>query len=187
MGKEEGANFFIKYWRSWVLKRWESLKGENIMIKCISLWEPWASLMMMGFKRNETRSWPTKHRGPLMIHAAKKWGKEQKAIIQAWPFSNHFSVDENFETTRGCLLGAVNVVNVIRSEKWDVETAADIFEEDYGDYSPGRFVWITEGARKLITPVPFKGMQGMFNIPKDLADFKFESKSLFPSQRNTIQ
>lgn len=41
-------------------------------MKCISLWQPWASAIAVGAKRVETRSWPTNYRGPLAIHAAKR-------------------------------------------------------------------------------------------------------------------
>ena len=40
-------------------------------MKAISLWQPWASLVATGAKTYETRSWPTKYRGPLVICAAK--------------------------------------------------------------------------------------------------------------------
>lgn len=42
-------------------------------MKALSLWQPWATLMAYGLKRVETRSWAIRHRGPLLIHAAKKW------------------------------------------------------------------------------------------------------------------
>lgn len=41
-------------------------------VKALSLWQPWASLIAIGAKRIETRSWATKHRGPLAIHAAAR-------------------------------------------------------------------------------------------------------------------
>lgn len=41
-------------------------------MRCISLHQPWASLIALGAKRIETRSWDTSYRGPLAIHAAKK-------------------------------------------------------------------------------------------------------------------
>lgn len=40
-------------------------------IKAISLHQPWASLVAMGIKGVETRSWTTRYRGPLAIHASK--------------------------------------------------------------------------------------------------------------------
>ncbi len=40
-------------------------------MKAITLWQPWATLVAIGAKRFETRSWSTHYRGPLAIHAAK--------------------------------------------------------------------------------------------------------------------
>ena len=39
---------------------------------CISMHQPWASLMVHGFKRFEGREWTTKYRGPLWVHATSK-------------------------------------------------------------------------------------------------------------------
>lgn len=41
------------------------------MVRCISLWQPWAMLAVLGLKKFETRHWPTKFRGRLAIHAAQ--------------------------------------------------------------------------------------------------------------------
>ena len=41
-------------------------------MKAITIWQPWASLIAIGAKQYETRSWETKYRGPIAIHAAKK-------------------------------------------------------------------------------------------------------------------
>lgn len=41
-------------------------------MKALTIWQPWASLIACGVKQYETRSWPTKYRGPIAIHAAIK-------------------------------------------------------------------------------------------------------------------
>lgn len=41
-------------------------------MKALTIWQPWASLIACGVKQYETRSWPTKYRGPIAIHAATK-------------------------------------------------------------------------------------------------------------------
>lgn len=41
-------------------------------MKGLSLWQPYAFLIARGDKTIETRSWSTKYRGPLAIHAAKQ-------------------------------------------------------------------------------------------------------------------
>lgn len=42
-----------------------------MMLRAVTLWQPWASLAALGLKQYETRSWRTAYRGPLLIHAAK--------------------------------------------------------------------------------------------------------------------
>lgn len=41
-------------------------------MKAITVRQPWVSLIASGDKKYETRSWPTKHRGPIAIHAGKQ-------------------------------------------------------------------------------------------------------------------
>jgi activating signal cointegrator 1 len=41
-------------------------------IPVLTLWQPWASLVALGVKTIETRSWSTKYRGPIAIHAAAR-------------------------------------------------------------------------------------------------------------------
>lgn len=54
-------------------------------MKALSLWQPWASLMALGVKQNETRSWPTSHRGDLLICAAKRMPTPDEDRI-GWEF-----------------------------------------------------------------------------------------------------
>src|SRR5437660_12667474 len=54
----------------------------------ISLWQPWASLIALGLKRFETRSWPLRKYSPRMsyaIHAAKRWTKAQRDLCEFDP------------------------------------------------------------------------------------------------------
>jgi hypothetical protein len=45
-------------------------------MKAITIHQPWATLIALGEKRFETRSWSTKYRDSIAIHAAKKVDKE---------------------------------------------------------------------------------------------------------------
>jgi hypothetical protein len=42
-------------------------------VKVLTLHQPWASLVALGVKTIETRSWSTSYRGPLAIHAGRRW------------------------------------------------------------------------------------------------------------------
>ena len=41
-------------------------KVSNMEELCLTLHQPWASLVVYGIKRIEGRNWPTKHRGKLL-------------------------------------------------------------------------------------------------------------------------
>lgn len=41
-------------------------------MRALTLWQPWATLVALGVKTIETRSWGTSYRGPLLIHAARR-------------------------------------------------------------------------------------------------------------------
>ena len=41
-------------------------------MKAITIYQPWASLIALGLKGFETRSWETKYRGRITIHAGKR-------------------------------------------------------------------------------------------------------------------
>ena len=44
-------------------------------MRAFTLTQPWASLIAIGLKMHETRSWRTSYRGPLLIHASREVDK----------------------------------------------------------------------------------------------------------------
>lgn len=156
-------------------------------MKCLSLWQPWATLIVIGAKRIETRHWETSHRGPLLIHAAKKWTRELKDMCFDEPFSSAIAknrpnrggafflgdiLDELLP--RGCILGVCDLVKCWPTEDLHVVThagqpALTPMEREFGDYSDGRFGWLLSNIRRFPVPIPFKGHQQIFNVPENLA------------------
>lgn len=51
-------------------------------MKCLTLTQPWATLVAIGAKSIETRSWRTRYTGPLAIHAAKGFPKTAHALVR---------------------------------------------------------------------------------------------------------
>lgn len=47
----------------------------------LSIRQPWADAIVYHGKDVENRSWPTRYRGPVLIHAAKAWGPEERATL----------------------------------------------------------------------------------------------------------
>ena len=134
-------------------------------MKAISLHQPSAHLMAIGAKRIETRGWKTDVRGWVLIHAALKWTKAQREMVADWPEE----MMRGFAT--GAVVCAVRLVDCVRvpddcCELWDLWDRGTEDEEDYGDYSPGRFAWVTDAVVRLVPPVPWRGRQGWFDVPE---------------------
>jgi hypothetical protein len=49
--------------------------------RCLSIQQPWAWLIVNGFKDIENRDWPTRLRGWIGIHAGKKIDREGEAFV----------------------------------------------------------------------------------------------------------
>lgn len=143
-------------------------------MKALSLWQPWATLMAIGAKTAETRSWSTRYRGPLAILSAKRFAQDQRALCMEPPFSTALT-DAGIRKLRDLPLGAILCV----VDLYDVvPTQGTLFEEPgkwppypevaFGNYGVGRFAWKTRGLRRVREPIPYKGRQGLFEIPDDV-------------------
>lgn len=140
-------------------------------MKCISLWQPWATLMALGAKKNETRSWETMYRGPLAIHAAKKWNGELQSLCFTEPYQSTLREAiggiGRLRFPFGCIVAVVRLHACIRIGERNAPPA-DSNEFAFGDYTPGRFAWCTDSLQRLAEPIPFKGAQGLFEVPDHL-------------------
>ncbi len=144
-------------------------------IKCISLWQPWASLMAIGAKKIETRHWPIRYRGPLAIHAAKN--ESSMHLLRSAAFNSELwlhdmvKLDEQFNFIShslplGAIVAVVNLTGCERTE--DLVQKISGQEESFGDYSAGRYGWVTQLRYALPEPIPFRGQQGLFDIDAKL-------------------
>lgn len=90
-------------------------------MKAITIWQPWASLVALGVKKYETRSWPTKYRGPIAIHAGMKpiqhtWSdmymtdEARRIICEELKLPEIFDGPQTFPT--GCILATAELINV---------------------------------------------------------------------------
>ena len=131
-------------------------------MKAISLWQPWASAMAHGFKKIETRSWSTNYRGPLLIHAAKKVIQLPSAYIQAIFDVIDFQPDG---LPRGQILCRVDLIDCKLISIHN--RPSEGMERSLGNYTPDRYMWITDNLQ-VFPPFPFRGRQGLFDVPDDV-------------------
>lgn len=165
-----------------------------VKIQCLSLWQPYASLVAHGLKKVETRSWPWPFLDPLYplpaalaIHATKKWNGDLYNLCLSEPFRSALAkcgIRTQLPTRGklpapdgmpfGAVVAVVRVVECVPTQKildgisdCKAGDLADppISQREYafGDYSFGRFAWVTDAVLRLEQPVPVTGRQGLFS------------------------
>lgn len=150
-------------------------------MKAISLWQPWATLIAIGAKRIETRSWYTPHRGPLAIHAAKTWNAQLDRLRLSepfWPALRDGGWERFNELPRGCIVAVCDLIDCRRIHNgrlWSGDGWGNTFsdpippspERDFGDYTGGRYAWLLTNVRALRQPLPWRGAQSLFDVPDE--------------------
>ena len=84
-------------------------------MKTLSIQQPWAWAILHGGKDIENRDWPTPVRGRILIHAGKKFDKDECSYIEG-----NFGVAVPTDLPTGGIVGSVEIVDcVTESEsKW---------------------------------------------------------------------
>lgn len=142
-------------------------------MKVLSIQQPWASLIVAGHKKIETRSWNTKFRGEVLIHASAAMKPDNRAIMLDFQ-QQYFNLQlPNFESLPfGAIIGKANLCWTVSSEYCfegnefeDKGLCFKITDQElaFGDYSPGRFGWLLSDVVKFETPIPAKGQLGFWN------------------------
>ncbi|MDT8758262.1 ASCH domain-containing protein [Sphingomonas psychrotolerans] len=142
-------------------------------MKAISLWQPWASAVALGWKSNETRHWSTKYRGPIAIHAAKKWTIEER--VAAIDATKETGDRRLVDPPRGVIVATAVLVGIERTEDLLPRIRGTI-EDWFGNYAPGRFAWKLERISRLAIPIPFTGRQGLFDVPDSVFGTAMEAR-----------
>uniref|UniRef100_A0A0A0LFF1 ASCH domain-containing protein n=1 Tax=Cucumis sativus TaxID=3659 RepID=A0A0A0LFF1_CUCSA len=148
------------------------MKGRNsgnFSNPCLTMHQPWASLLVYGIKRIEGRSWPAPLRGRLWIHAASKVPEDSTIKAMEDFYRELYALDgitdlkfpEHYPVSR--LLGCVEVVGCVRGEElknWD-KVPEGVRVEAQTD-----FCWLCEQPQKLLIPFEMRGFQGVYNLEK---------------------
>ena len=125
-------------------------------MKALSIRQPWAWMIVHGFKDIENRDWATRVRGRVLIHAAKGMTREEWS--DAWDFArgsgagpHAISQDvtrANIE--RGGIIGSVEIVDCVEhsDSRWFV----------------GRYGFVMRNPTPLPF-VPYLGQLGFFDVP----------------------
>jgi len=129
-------------------------------VKAITIRQPWASLIALGAKRIETRSWQTHYRGPIAIHASATFHASDRDIAMLTPeMAPHLSKIGVGNLPLGSVIATATLVDCIQTCTPEMDALLGSLSEDeqaFGDFQPARYGWLLDDVTS-ITPVPAKG------------------------------
>lgn len=152
-------------------------------MKALTIYQPWASLIALGVKEIETRSWNTNYRGPLAIHAAnrRRWPCEafpmmkDGRVIDACHEAKNLTGMLGWESLwpRGMIVATCYLFDCKKiSPWWDLysynqekrvtEKISESIEGLVGDFTPGRYAWLLTDIQPLAEPIEAKGHQRLW-------------------------
>ena len=149
-------------------------------MKAITLHQPWASLIAVGAKTIETRSWaPPKNLigERIAIHAGKRlvsesfapevwqpiWdsrGKEIEVPLGAVVCTAVLECAMQVQSIR-CGVAFCDALPSYTPRKLESEMCIDI--DPYGDFDVGRWLWILEDVQPLVEAIFARGYQGFWD------------------------
>ena len=126
-------------------------------MKCLSICQPFAELIIQNKKTIELRTWNTKIRGEFLIHAPIKIRKEDYKKLK---------IKEKLTT--GAIIGKVELYDVKKYESLkEIQIDKKKHHASIGSQEK-RFGFILKNAKPFRVPIPWKGQLGFFDadLPK---------------------
>lgn len=123
-------------------------------MKALTIREPWASLIINGYKEYEFRSWKTNYRGKILIHAGLK--VDDKILKK---FKNY-----NIECQKGVIIGEAQLVDCILVDRKFKRKLKKIDPVVYGKSNYDEtYAWKLENIKKYDEVIYATGQLGLWN------------------------
>lgn len=143
---------------------------------CITLKQPWATLVAIGAKQVETRSWGTALRGPIAIHASKRWERMDIELCFIEPFKSAL-LAAGYGAPNALPLGQViavaelvgcSQIQIDRKQVFLLNDGGGVVpvsetERHFGWFASDRYGWMFGRVVALAEPVPAVGKLGIWS------------------------
>lgn len=133
----------------------------------LSVQQPYASLIAIGAKSNETRSWRTTYRGLVAIHASADYPMWARELERVPAFATALA-----GVPRPLPLGkVVALVELAACYQCFLDTADTVGHPEslFGNFAAGRYRFVLRNVRPLRTPIACKGRLGLWSVEPALA------------------
>lgn len=144
-------------------------------MKAITIKQPWATLIALGEKKLETRSWQTKHRGPLAIHAGKQIDIESCDYLPIKQALQKHGIESYKDLPTSVVLAIVDLIDCHKVPN-EISPAGIVFgkklegnEVYFGNYSEGRYAWELANLKVFPEPLPAKGKLRLWEWNKEIS------------------
>ena len=129
-------------------------------MKVVSIKEPFASLIALGIKKIETRSWKTNYRGEIYIHASLQMQKIDNERFEK--ITNLLPKDYKFK--QGNIICKAYLKDCIyMDEEFINKIKENNIEYLCGRYEIGRYAWVLDDI-SIVDEIPAKGKLGIWNF-----------------------
>ncbi|ANP62349.1 TPA: ASCH domain-containing protein [Pseudomonas aeruginosa] len=82
-------------------------------MKALSIRQPWAWLIVHGFKPVENRDWPTRFRGPFLVHASKGMTRDEYEDARDLAEQQGITIPAPHELERGGIVGQASITGCV--------------------------------------------------------------------------
>jgi hypothetical protein len=143
-------------------------------LKVLSIWQPYATLILRGDKIYECRTWPAPAKligQRIGIAATKQIKAEQRACAEHPMFQKHYKAAGDIERwdllPRGAILGTATLKACHEMTKTMIRKVG-ARERWFGDWRPGNFAWELSDPIALDYPPDVRGQQGLWDYNEPL-------------------
>ena len=132
-------------------------------MKVLTIQEPYATFIMHGTKKIETRSWKTKYRGEIYIHAGKS-----KKFLKRIHNNKVLKLLENIGLNYGNIICKAELIDCVYMTKAFIDKVKSENNYEYilGEYAVGRYAWILQNVQKLNQKIHAKGKLNIWTYPE---------------------
>jgi activating signal cointegrator 1 len=139
----------------------------SAVLSVLSIYQPWASLLVVGARVYDVQHQPTTYRGEVGIFAPLHFPEWSQRRALEPEFAGLLSAAglKPWALPRGVLLGVADLVDVISIETEGVVAGVAMctLERRIGDYKAGRFAFRYERIRRLREPIGHRGRAGLWH------------------------
>jgi len=122
-------------------------------MKCLSISQPFADLVVSGKKTIELRNWNTNFRGEFLIHAPIKIRKEDSKRLKI-----------SKKNVTGAIIGKAEIYDV---KKYNSKSQVNSdYKKHFAskNFNERRYGFLIKNAKSFRIPIPYKGKLGFFDV-----------------------